>query len=94
MKEYVEKKVIIDHLERAIFGADRKIEKWVNQMPAADVREDVHGEWIVSRTDRGWNGAEFPTHCKCTRCSFEVPYQDKNNFCPYCGAQMDGGDEQ
>ena len=48
-----------------------------------------HGRWIVSRTDYGWNGAEFPTHCKCGQCGREVPYQDRDNYCPTCGALMD-----
>lgn len=57
-------------------------------IPAADARPVVRGKWIVSRTDYGWNGAEFPTHCKCTVCGREVPYQDKDNYCPNCGADM------
>lgn len=60
----------------------------LKRIPAADVRPVVRGEWVVSRTDYGWNGAEFPTHCKCTECGREVPYQDKDNFCPNCGADM------
>ena len=60
-------------------------------IPAADVVEVRHGRWVVSRTDFGWNCAEFPTHCKCTLCGREVPYQDRDNYCPNCGAKMDGG---
>ncbi len=57
-------------------------------MTRRDARPVVHGKWVVSRTDYGWNCAEYPTHCKCTVCGREVPYQDKDNFCPNCGADM------
>ena len=60
---------------------------------AADVAPVRHGRWIVSRTDYGWNGAEFPTHCKCDQCGREVPYQDRDNYCPNCDARMDGDKE-
>lgn len=60
-------------------------------IPAADVVEVRHGRWVVSRTDFGWNCFEFPTHCKCTLCGREVSYQDRDNYCPKCGAKMDGG---
>lgn len=63
----------------------------IKAIPAADVAPVVHAEWVVSRTDRGWNGSEYPTHCKCTHCGRELPYLDRDNYCPTCGAVMDGG---
>jgi hypothetical protein len=60
----------------------------IHDVPAADVAPVVHAEWVVSRTDRGWNGSEYPTHCKCTHCGREIPYQDRDNYCPHCGAKM------
>lgn len=60
----------------------------VETLPAADVVPVVHGEWVVSRTDRGWNGSEYPTHCKCTHCGREIPYQERDSYCPSCGASM------
>ena len=63
-------------------------EKIAIATPATAAWPVVRGEWIVSRTDYGWNSAEFPTHCKCTVCGREVPYQDKDNYCPSCGAYM------
>ena len=65
----------------------------LRRVPAADVRPVVRGEWVISRTDYSWNSAEFPTHCKCSRCGREVPYQDKDNFCPNCGAKMEVQDD-
>lgn len=62
----------------------------IDAIPAADVAPVRHGRWNVSRTDYGWNGAEYPTHCKCSLCGREIPYQDQDRYCPNCGAKMQG----
>ena len=61
----------------------------IEAIPAADVVPARHGRWIISRTDRAWNGAEYPTHCKCNQCGREIPYLDMDAYCPKCGALMD-----
>ena len=95
MSEYIEREAAIAMYEddEIDMGALKVpvpvIVQNIKDVPAADVRPVVHGKWIVSRTDYGWNGAEFPTHCKCDQCGREVPYLDKDNYCPNCGALMD-----
>lgn len=88
MTEYVEKSVIEEYLKHAIFGADRKIDKWVGQMPAADVRENVHAHWIKHEDD--WNG----DYWECSACHDEyivIVYGGVMCYehCPTCGAVMD-----
>lgn len=61
----------------------------IEDYPAADVAPARYGRWVISRTDYGWNCAEFPTHCKCDQCGREIPYQDQDNYCPNCGAKME-----
>ena len=73
------------------FEPINKVVAGIDAHPTIDAVPVVHGEWTVSRTDYGWNCVEFPTHCKCSQCGREIPYQDKDNFCPNCGAKMDGG---
>ena len=55
--------------------------------PAADVAPVVHGRWIQVDS----------TKCRCSHCDIIAlialyPHGDKN-FCPNCGAKMDGGAE-
>lgn len=52
--------------------------------PAADVAPVVHGRW-VSKNE--WTFV-------CSNCDYvdAYPFDDRYNYCPNCGAKMDGGD--
>ena len=58
-------------------------------IPATDVAPVVHGYWI----DNGANGYKWAFIC--SRCGYVDghPFDDRHNFCPSCGAKMDGGSE-
>lgn len=57
--------------------------------PTADVVPVVHGQWVsvAGKRDR-----------ICSRCLHNEPYKNADDdaevfeFCPHCGAKMDGGD--
>lgn len=57
-------------------------------IPAADVAPVVHGRWVsvAGKRDR-----------ICSRCLHNEPYKNADDdaevfeFCPHCGAKMDGG---
>ena len=56
--------------------------KLIDEIPAADVAPVVHGRWIASHD-------EF---CACSICKY--PFYvgwNQANYCPNCGAKMDGG---
>ena len=59
----------------------------LDAQPTVDAVEVVHGRWI-----------EFGSHDsveKCSECGtvFHYPTVYKFNYCPNCGAKMDGGNE-
>ena len=62
----------------------------VNSTPTADVVEVVHGVWV--------EGAEHFTNgfyeAECNKCGTYISWNRGNsgewNFCPNCGAKMDG----
>jgi len=59
---------------------------YICQFPAADVAPVKHGRW--RQVDE--------IKCECSNCGIIVliavyPHGDKN-YCPNCGAKMDGGD--
>lgn len=63
----------------------------ISQTPAADVVEVRHGRWMT--TDA------YPHHLYCSVCYKTYAKNAKwvneldlpTNYCPNCGAQMDGG---
>lgn len=57
-------------------------------VPAADVTHVVHGEWVVTKTERGWNCSEYPIEFTCSVCGRTEP--EKEPYC-HCSAKMDGG---
>lgn len=61
----------------------------IENMPAADARPVVRGEWVQDTA--GWGGSEYVIF-RCSKCLRAIPY-DKYNFCPNCGADMRGGAE-
>ena len=53
--------------------------EWIDNEPTADVRENVHGEWVLEHSSQLW---------ECTNChEREIRTTD---FCPNCGADMRG----
>ena len=70
-----------------------KVLQWFLQAPTADVAEVKHGEWRKSQfvAHRGfYEVREFI----CSVCNkiYEVKQPcNLMNYCPHCGAKMDGG---
>ena len=67
----------------------------ISGLPAADVAEVVHGEWL--RADDDWNSL---TTIQCSLCSEEWCFETDDDvsllnykYCPNCGAKMDGAAE-
>lgn len=61
----------------------------IANFPAAEVAPVVHGRWV-----------EYPRayYFKCSNCKYTVPHRKAKlfngkrdyNYCPHCGAKMDG----
>lgn len=61
----------------------------IKEIPAADVAEVVHEKWLLDR----W--PSWP-HRECSRCKIMFPRTAEVadqywQYCPNCGAKMDGG---
>ena len=60
----------------------------IQEMHAADVAEVVHGEWETN-SDR-----PDSLICSVCKCGFDMWKHDPHNYCPNCGARMDGGEDR
>ena len=56
----------------------------IMDIPAADVSPVRHGQWETS-SDR-----PDSLICSVCKCGFDMWKHDPHNFCPNCGAKMDG----
>ena len=60
----------------------------IEAVPTADVRENVHGHWIVTGRTNIYGGIEVT----CSECgdTLMVQYLELEHFCRNCGADMRG----
>lgn len=63
-----------------------RIKSMVSTAPTADVALLAHGRWI----DNGSNGYKWAFICSGCGYIDGHPFDDRHNFCPNCGARMDG----
>ena len=62
---------------------------WINEMPTIEAEPVRHGRWIPAKDVKKWVSSD--KFVLCTEC--EKLNSRKSNFCPNCGAKMDGGVE-
>ena len=63
-----------------------QVKQCVDGKPAADVAPVRHGRWIVF-------DSENPESKECTACGYLFSRIHPSNYCPYCGALMDGKED-
>ena len=99
MTEYIDRETAIKAIKNAdcnaiADGAESYDLSYLKEIffniPAADVVPVVHGWWLHS----GYDHLEV---VKCSECNHEAfaiaLYVCDGNYCPNCGAKMDGGAE-
>lgn len=95
MAEYIERGAALHEIERreALMVGDKCVSVdamkfFIKNRPAADVAPVVHGRWI-SKNPHGYEWTFV-----CSNCDYVdgYPFNDRHNYCPNCGAKMDGGD--
>lgn len=57
----------------------------IEDAPAADVVPVVHGKWVSDGDGYHWT-------YNCSICAWKdgYPFNERHNFCPNCGAKMQG----
>ena len=92
--EYISREAALTALQDSdLFNTTERQLRAIRELPAADVAEVVHGEWL--RSDDDWNSL---TTIQCSLCSEEWCFETDDDvsllnykYCPNCGARMDGG---
>ena len=60
------------------------VDDWIDAQPTVDAVEVVHGRWVCLEAEIGYFA--------CSKCDHRI-IRAKCNYCPNCGAKMDGGNE-
>ena len=89
MVEYIEREALKNDIAKSTEPFNTgSVFRAINRQPAADVAPVVHGQWISKNT------IGYDWTFVCSNCGYidGYPFNDRHNFCPNCGAKMDGGD--
>ena len=102
MAEYIDKESLITNIKQRYCKLCELLNKehigydcvfcWITDIvedidgaPAADVAPVMHGEWEYIGTDK--MGNVF----RCSNCANRIGLDKETDYCPNCGAKMDGG---
>ena len=93
MAEYIERSAAIEAAKHA-WAKGLEPSQYIEILPAADVSPVVHGRWDDSGRYTFPGGG---TAVRCTECGCALTVSEYHlnnwNYCPVCGAKMDGGEE-
>ena len=87
MAEYIDREKLLRDINHYHLS-DGKFQHWVEVQQAADVAPVRHGRWIDSYPDIDPNPMFM--YGICSECGFEQGISKYLNYCPICGAKMDG----
>lgn len=86
MVEYIEREALKNDIANSTEPFNTgSVFRAINRQPAADVAPVRHGHWETN-SDR-----PDSLICSVCKCGFDMWKHDPHNFCPNCGAKMDGG---
>ena len=96
MAEYIDKAKVLEKAVAIKGYSSKMISAWdVAHIPSADVAEVKHGKWM--KEDKGFGRNITTLHLMrvykyiCPLCGYYTDNQaSRFNFCPNCGATMDG----
>lgn len=97
MTDYISRQAAIEQVRRNWYAESEWIgeeqARLLNNLPAADVRENVRGEWLPMKRFGGEKG-QTPD-VMCSVCHAPALWLGtlgciRSNYCPNCGADMRG----
>ena len=88
MAEYIPREALVHRLKNPyLFNITQRIFDIISEIPAADVAPVVHVRWVHDGR-RIESGIDW---CHCSECGKSDNFCTRTNYCPNCGAKMDGG---
>ena len=96
--EYLEKakenaKILPRELREVLEGLYEEVIETIKKRPTVDAVEVVHGRWKPRPHHKFNSEGILIKYCDfyyCSECGTERPMVPPYNYCPNCGAKMDG----
>ena len=94
MAEYIEREALMRNLKQFAYEQlTPLVESLIQKQPAADVVEVRHGKWKLKQYEGGILDGEI--YDECSICEYQrffddIRFKTAFNYCPKCGAKMDG----
>ena len=89
MDDLISRKALLAEYDRVHIGEPGKARKLIEDAPTVDAVEVVHGHW--------YKAPHHPYRCSyCGEMALLDMYGEshyRSNYCPNCGAKMDGGND-
>ena len=87
-----------EHANEHFINGIESVLEYVENLPAADVAPVRHGLWLHTEEPLGWKDVDCMECSAChdswiieeDYCFDDMPLW---NYCPSCGAKMDGGED-
>jgi hypothetical protein len=97
MSRYIDSRHLETQFDEDTLYNGQEVLEVISEEPTADVKPVVHGTWIytphkrlVDETDEG-PVYEIQEKCSCSVCGADFGFRKvEDNYCKYCGSQMDG----
>lgn len=99
--DLISRKALIEAYDKAHQGPPGGARKLMEDAPGVDAVEVVHGRWIWDENAMDW-GLGGWICSECQEKNANIPAKPDiypngwvgTNYCPNCGAKMDGGEEE
>ena len=95
MTEYINREAALHEIERreVLMVGDQRIsvdamKSFIKNRPTADVAPVVHGRWVHEHISEGY---AWVMCSECEAVIHKILINKRLNYCPNCGAKMDGG---
>lgn len=83
MPKYIELEAAIQAAKEPTIYDLTDVPEWLSSLPTVDAVPVVYGRWEFDAYT-----AKYGKPYRCSECKEE--YTDTRNYCPECGARMDG----
>lgn len=87
----------LDPVSGYVMAALRCCIDYFKTIPTVDAVEVVHGRWIMDKLEIGnpydGNSTMIADIGNCSCCGYRCEMLPIMNYCPNCGAKMDGGNK-